>query len=465
MKNNDGDQLNKTEKQAAASLATIYSLRMLGLFMILPVFSIYAQQLEATTPFLIGVAIGAYGLTQALLQIPYGMLSDRIGRKPVIIFGMLMFALGSIIAAISDNIYIVIIGRAVQGSGAIAAAVMALAADLTREQQRIKIMAAIGVSIGMSFAVAMVMGSILNEWIGVDGIFWFTAVLALLGIGVTIFWVPDAPLRFHRETEPVPAQFKRVLSDGQLLRLDIGIFVLHMVLSATFVVLPLALVEKQYVNLAPLEHWKIYLPVMILSMGLMIPFIIIAESKRRMKPVFTGAIAVVALAELGFFVFHDSLYGVAFFLLIFFTAFNILEASLPSLVAKISPAESKGTAMGVYSTSQFLGVFAGGLAGGAVLHSYDITGVFLFACLAMCIWLILALSMKKPHYLSTYVVKLGLVSNDEIDRLIAALTSIRGVAEAVVIAEDRAAYLKVDLHALDKAGLNDFSLKHIKGDI
>jgi predicted MFS family arabinose efflux permease len=464
MKDNNIDKLNATEKRAASSLATIYSLRMLGLFMILPVFSLYAQQLEATTPFLIGVAIGAYGLTQALLQIPYGMLSDRIGRKPVIIFGMLLFAFGSVIAAMSDSIYGVIIGRAIQGSGAIAAAVLALAADLTREEHRLKIMAAIGVSIGMAFAVAMVLGSVLNEWIGVDGIFWFTAALALLGIAVTLFWVPDAQRSFHRETEPVASQFKSVLADQQLLRLDFGIFILHMVLTATFIVLPMVLVNEQHANLPSVDHWKVYLPVMILSMVLMIPFIIIAESKRRMKQVFAGAIAAVALAELGFFEFSNSLYSLAFFLLIFFSAFNILEASLPSLVAKTSAAESKGTAMGVYSSSQFLGAFAGGVVGGTVLHNYGVTGVFLFAGLAMCLWLLVALSMKNPRYLSNYIVKLGPVNNDEIAHLVAGLTGIRGVAEAVVIAEDSAAYLKVELHALDKAGLQEFSLKHIQGD-
>ena len=203
---------------------------------------------------------------------------------------------------------------------------------------------------------------------------------------------------------------------------------------------------------------------MILAMGLMIPFIIAAESKRRMKPVFIGAIAMAAVAELGFFLLHNSLYGLVFFLLIFFTAFNILEASLPSLVAKVSPAEAKGTAMGVYSTSQFLGAFAGGAAGGAVLHGYGLTGVFLFAALALGVWLILALSMKNPRYLSNYVVSLGRVRDDEIDHLIAGLTGIRGVAEAVVIPDDGAAYLKVELHALDKIGLQDFSLKHRQGD-
>ncbi len=341
---------------------------------------------------------------------------------------------------------------------------MALAADLSREEHRIKIMAAIGMSIGFAFAVAMVLGSILNEWIGVAGIFWLTAGFALIGVGVTLFWVPDAPKTFHRETEPVPEQFKAILSDHQLLRLDVGILILHMVLTATFIVIPIALTNEHYANLPSAEHWKVYLPVMILAMVLMVPFIIIAESKRRMKEVFVGAIAVVAVAEWGFWAFNDSFYALAFFILVFFSAFNILEASLPSLVSKMSPTEAKGTAMGVYSTSQFFGAFLGGIIGGNLLGIYGINGVFLFAMLAMLVWLLIALTMKSPRYLSSFVVKLSKVKAEDIPKVTAGLTGICGVAEAVVIPEDGAAYLKVELHALDKAGLNEFSIKYSEED-
>ncbi len=442
--------LNAHEKKSAYSLASIYALRMLGLFMILPVFSLYAKDLDGNTPFLIGMAIGAYGLTQAIFQIPFGMLSDKFGRKPMIVLGLIIFAIGSLVAATSTTIYGVILGRLLQGSGAIAAVLMAMAADLTREENRLKVMATIGVSIGFSFAIAMVAGSLLDSWIGVNGIFYVTAILALLGILIVIFIVPDVKqLKFHRDTEVTTDNVSSSLKDPQLLRLDAGIFILHMVLTATFLVMPMVLVDEQYANIVLADHWMIYLPVMFFSMLLMVPFIILAESKRKMKAVFVGAILTMIVAQLGFWSSYQSIYGLSAFLLVFFTAFNLLEASLPSLVSKISPPENKGTAMGIYSTSQFLGAFSGGIIGGNLLGLYGIESIFLFSALSFVLWFFIAVTMKNPRYLSSYVVNVDKVTADDALLLTRELTDVSGVAEVVVIVEDGQAFLKVDLHALD----------------
>ena len=453
--------LSSEEKRSAYSLASIYSLRMLGLFMILPVFSLYAQDLSGSTPLLIGIAIGAYGLTQALFQIPYGYLSDRVGRKPMIILGLSIFAVGSIIAAMASDIYWVIIGRLLQGSGAVAAVLMAFAADLTREEHRLKVMAIIGMSIGFSFGIAMVLGSLLEQWIGVNGIFLLTSVLAVLAIFIVIFIVPNpVNIKHHRDTEAEPGKLIKMLKDPQLFRLDLGIFILHMVLTATFIVLPLALTQEDVGNLPVSSHWQIYLPTIFLSMILMIPFIIIAETKRKMKSVFLGAILVLVLTEICFYFFSYSALIIAVILLVFFTAFNLLEASLPSLVAKISPAENKGTAMGVYSTSQFLGAFIGGVIGGLVMDYWGLKAVYLFAVISLLSWLMIAVTMKSPRYLSNFVVKVSQAKATDIIHLTQLLTDVNGVAEAVIDIEAGEAFLKVDLHALDRDKLLDVSKQY-----
>ncbi len=449
----DGQEgMTAVEARAAFSLAGIYSLRMLGLFMILPVFALYAEHLEGFTPALAGIAIGAYGMSQALLQIPFGLLSDRLGRKPVIVAGLLIFALGSVMAASADSIWGVILGRAVQGAGAIAAAIMALTADLTREEHRVKAMAVIGMSIGVSFALAMVLGPLLNTWIGVPGIFWLTALLALGGIAVLLILVPQpVSSRIHRDAEPIPAQFASVLRNGQLLRLDLGILVLHMILTATFVVLPLVLRDE--VGMDPALHWKLYLPVLVAAMVAVVPFIIIAEKKRRMRPVFLGAIVTLGLAELGLFWQGGSEQYLILWLFVFYAAFNLLEASLPSLVAKMAPPDSKGTAMGFYSSAQFLGAFLGGAVGGTVHAEFGTHAVFLFATLAAVVWFVVALTMKNPRYLSSYLLHIEPVDERQAQRLVSRLTAVQGVAEAVVVAREGVAYLKVDHHALDEAAL------------
>ncbi len=374
-----------TIKNHIVALASILSMRMLGLFMIFPIFSLYAQQLPNITPLLIGLAIGIYGLTQAILQIPFGMLSDRIGRKPIIYFGLLIFAIGSVVAALSSSITGIIIGRALQGSGAIASTILALTADLSTEEDRTKAMATLGISIGMSFIVALILGPIIYNWIGMSGIFWLTAALAISAIVILYYWVPE-PIDCN---STIKTSFKTVLKNTQLLRLDIGIFLLHFSLTALFVVLPISLATQVD------AVWQVYIPVLSLSVVVMVPCIILAEKYNHMKLVFLTAIAILALSQLGFSYLHTNFIGIVIMLFLFFTAFNILEATLPSLISKITPVDSKGTAMGVYSTAQFLGAFMGGISGGFLHQYYGIQTTFIICALLILIWLIFALTMKN----------------------------------------------------------------------
>jgi MFS family permease len=445
------------EKRAGFSLAAIYAVRMLGLFMILPVFSLYAEQFEGATPVLLGLALGIYGLTQGLLQIPYGMLSDRFGRKPMIAIGLIVFAAGSLFAANADTIYEIIAGRALQGSGAVAAVLMALAADLSREEHRLKMMGFIGVSIGFAFAIAMVAGPVLNQIVGLSGIFIVTAILALFALIILFVWVPNPKQsQFHRDAQANPTQFKSLLADRQLLRLDFGILILHMVLMATFVAFPLVLQNQAGLDSA--DHWELYLPVFLVSVALMVPFIILAEAKRRMKQVFVGAIGILTLALINLYFGGDSVWHLAVTMVVFFTAFNLLEASLPSLVAKISPADRKGTAMGLYSASQFIGAFLGGALGGVSYELGGAQGVYLMCIFALLVWLLLAYTMKNPRYVSTYLLKIGKIAPSKVNQMVSTLVSVQGVAEAMIEPEEGIAYLKVEMHALDKEALLKYSI-------
>ncbi len=447
------EQMTATERRAAFWLAGVFSLRMLGLFMILPVFALYAEHLRGNTPALAGLAIGIYGFSQALFQIPFGFLSDHYGRKRIIYIGLLIFAAGSMVAALADSIYGVILGRALQGGGAVSAAVMALAADLTREEHRIKVMATIGVTIGLSFAASMILGPVLNSWIGVPGIFWLTSLFALLGIAVVRFQVPDpVSSRVHRDAEPVASQFGRVLLDGQLLRLNFGIFTLHLLLTATFVAVPLALRDA---GLPSNQHWEIYLLALLFSIVVMVPLIIVAEKYRQLKVVFVGAILTLVATEFGLLNLHDTVLEIAALLLVFFSAFNLLEATLPSLIAKMAPPDAKGTAMGIYSSSQFLGAFAGGAIGGWLRGLLGLKGVFAFTTFGAIAWLLVAWNMANPRYLSSYLLNVGDLDEVEAQLLASRLSEVQGVAEAVVVAAEGVAYLKVDRHVLDEIALRE----------
>lgn len=371
---------------------------MLGLFLILPVFAVHAAHLEGgDNQTLVGIALGTYGLTQGILQIPFGMASDRYGRKPVIIFGLVLFAIGSFIAAAADSMAVVILGRAIQGAGAISAAVVAFVADLTREEHRTKAMAMVGASIGLVFALSLVAAPALYKVIGMGGIFALTGVLALAAIWVVVSVVPEQTLVKIESGEHVePASLGEVLRLPELLRLNFGIFALHVVQMAIFVVVPLALVSAG--GLTVDQHWQVYLPVVLVSFAMMLPPIFYAEKKAgAMKVVFLGAIGLMAAVQLGFLVMLDNFSALVILLLGFFVAFNILEASLPSLVSRMAPAGARGTAIGVYNTTQALGLFVGGAAGGWLAQNHGPSSVFVLGTVLIVLWGIVAAGMRSPQ--------------------------------------------------------------------
>jgi MFS family permease len=394
-----GDRMSAAEWRASLGLAGIFGLRLLGMFIILPVFALYAEHLPGGhSHTLVGIALGAYGLTQALLQIPFGWLSDRWGRKPAIYLGLVVFALGSFLAACAQDIYVVILGRIVQGAGAISAVVIALTADLTRDEQRTKAMAIIGVSIGATFGLSMVAGPILGRIAGVPGIFALTGVLALSALAVVRWVVPDPAAHVHAGSDGNgragrQAGFASVLAHPELVRLNYGIFALHAVLMALFVVVPFSLRDA---GLPPDRHWLVYLPVMAGSVLLMVPPLILSERRGQQKLAFLASIGVLLAAQALLALPEPSRVDIAIALLVFFAGFNLLEASLPSLISRAAPPQARGTATGVYSSVQFLGTFAGAAAGGFVSQHFGTPAVFLLCGLLTMSWLLVAWPMRAP---------------------------------------------------------------------
>lgn len=448
--------MNALEKRSVSALASVYAMRMLGLFMVMPVFMLLGNDLNGATPALLGFAIGAYGLSQALLQIPFGMLSDRVGRKRMIYIGLVLFAAGSLLAASTDSIYVVIAGRILQGAGAIASVLMALLSDLTREEERTKAMATVGISIGLSFSVSLVLGPLIGSIWGLSGIFYVTAALAVLALVVVQRVVPTPHQhRISADTHPAREMLGKVLSDRRLLRLDFGIFALHLVLTALFLAFPSILQDS--LGLASRSHWWFYLSVMVTSFFAMVPFIIIGEKKRKMKPVLCGAIALLMLATAGLASVAVGLAAAWGLLFFFFMAFNLLEASLPSLISKEAPAASKGTAMGVYSTSQFMGAFLGGALGGVLLEQFGLAGVLWFMVAVLGIWFLVALTMPSPGYTSSFVLQLQQAVAGHYDEIDDSLRRLPGVQDVVIVEGAATAYLKVDRRHFDEALLADFS--------
>lgn len=446
------EKMTRLELRASVSLALVFALRMFGMFSILPVLALHAKGLPGgDSPLLVGIALGIDGLAQALLQIPFGLLSDRFGRKPVIYLGLALFALGSFIAAAGDSLAVIILGRLVQGTGAVAAAVIALVADLTRDEHRAKAMAMIGISIGATFGASMVIGPALEHWIGVPGIFALTGVLALFAMGVIRFVVPAPKVsRVHADAETVPGQIAAVLRNTELQRLNFGIFSLHSAMRGLFVVVPLLLVDVG--GLPGAKHWKVYLPIMAVGFFGAVPAIIVAEKYGRMKAVFCSAIGLLVLSTLVMAVFVRHFGGIVAGLFGFFLAFNLLEATLPSLVSKIAPVGSKGTAIGVYNSAQFLGLFLGGALGGFLAQHVGTPAVFVFSTGLVLAWLLLALSMVSPPRVRTVVLPVGNLDEAGAARLSTALSALAGVSEATIIGTEGVAYLKVSMAQWDEAG-------------
>jgi len=444
------------ERQAVLSLALLYIFRMLGLFMVLPVLALSGAHYEGSSPFLLGIALGVYGISQALLQVPFGSLSDRFGRKPLIAFGLLLFAAGSIVAASAETIEGLIAGRMLQGAGAIAGVIMAMVGDLTSTQGRTKAMASIGASIGIAFAVALVIGPLIASFGGVSTIFWVTALLAISGLVVLYSWVPNPVLNHGSglaQNEAPKATIRSLLFDRQLLPLNVGIFTLHCVLMAMFVILPLILLDS--LAIAQANHSWVYLGLLCSAFIAMVPMMIIAERKGLVKPFVLISILSLSIALLALAWQFDHRIWVLFFVWVFFVGFNYLEASLPSLMSKTVPAASKGAGSGLFSTCQFLGAALGGVMGGWLYAHYSFTGVLLGCTLLVILWLMVALGMKIPSKLSRFCVPL---KGQDYGQLAPELLALPGVEETIYSREEDAAYLTIDRQRFDQAQLTTMGL-------
>lgn len=424
-------------------IAAIFSFRMLGLFLLIPVFSIYATNLHGATPMLIGFALGGYGLTQGILQMPFGMLSDKFGRKPILTLGLILFVFGSIIGAITHSIYGMILARILQGTGAIGSVLIALLADLTPDEQRTKAMAVIGMTIGTSFSLAMVLSPVIASRFGLAGIFSLTAILAFSGLILLHLVIPNpAKERFHVDSEANPTLFKPVIKNKHLQRLNIGIFCQHFILTSTFFAIPM-LLNHQIMQGSLTQQWHFYLPLMLFSFILMIPFIIIAETKKLMKAVFVMSILITTLTQ-GLLAFTcQNWFSLCLLMFAYFVAFNILEATLPSLVSKQASPNSKGTAMGIYSTSQFLGLFLGGSLAG-ILYQWDSNqGIFITNAILAFTWLCVSFFMQPNVYLSTLTIPYS-PANKEDRSIIDQLLALNGITEVFFAKDEQVLYLRID---------------------
>ncbi|SNC58505.1 MFS transporter [Sodalis endosymbiont of Henestaris halophilus] len=440
------------ELRATWSLCTVLSLRMLGMFMVLPVLTTYGMTLQGASEFLIGLSIGIYGLMQAICQIPCGLFADRVGRKQFIIGGLLVFSLGSFIAAMTENIWGVILGRALQGSGTVSAAIMALLSDLTREQNRTKAMAFIGVSFGVTFAIAMVVSPIITHNIGLRGLFGGITALALVSVFLTQFVVPNAIKHtINREANIVRSSIGKILTNSQLLKLNMSIFCLHTILMSNFIALPAMMAAADFL---PNKQWKVYLITMLVSFAAVVPAIIYAEVKRRMKLLLLGCVTLLLFTELLLIFANGYLLMMFVGIQLFFLAFYVIEALLPSLISKEAPASYKGTAMGVYSTSQFIGVAFGGTLGGFMLQTQGSCLVFLAGAVVALAWWVISATLREPPYVSSLRITLPIsCASVDYDQLAQRLQAHPGVTEVVVVPQEHSVYVKVDITQTNRTEL------------
>lgn len=436
-------KMNSLERRSIISLTSIMSMRMIGLFMVLPLFSLYASQLAGASATLVGMAMGVYGLSQALFQIPFGSLSDRLGRKPIITLGLCIFIAGSIIAGMAHSITCMMIGRALQGAGAVGSTILAMMADLTREEQRTKSMAIAGISIGFSFSVAMFLGPVLTKWLPIHYLFYLAACFGFCALMILHRYVPTPRhIGWHRDMEPEWSSFLKLLLHPELAKLNSGIFILHAIFTATFIVIPISLLH--FAGLKADHQWVMYLPTLLVAFLIALSLIALAERQQQLKLYFLGGIAALIISELCLWQAGGNILLNALGLCLFFSAFSLLEAFLPSLVSRTAPAARKGSALGLYSCAQFLGIFVGGVLGGWLYGKYHFWGVYLFCVILGLIWFALAFLMQPPRYLVTYLLRLSPSQQQRWDTIAAAMRTISGIVEVTFIAEDQMAYLKIE---------------------
>ncbi|AKZ65823.1 MFS transporter [Candidatus Palibaumannia cicadellinicola] len=445
--------MNITELRAICGLGTIFTLRMLGIFMVLPVLTTYGIRLQGANVSLIGVAIGIYGFVQLFCQIPFGLLTDRLGCKPLIISGLLIFTIGSIIAALTNSIWGIIIGRALQGAGTITAAVMAMLSDLTREQHRTTAMAVIGVSVSIAFAIAIVLGPIITNIIGLSGLFFLIAVLTIVSILITLFIVPTSHHhKINRNVSIVSESIKNVITNKQLIKLNFGIFCLHTILMLSFITLPHMMTSA---SLLPVDQWKVYLVAILFSLATVVPCTIYAEMKQCIKTVFLCGITILLCSEIILLSAGTNKCIVFIGIQLFFVAFNIMEAIIPYFISKEAPAGLKGTAMGIYSTSQFSGVAFGGIIGGWLFQLRGAELIFLVGVSITLIWLLISTTINEPPYVISLRIDMpSKMSTSKKQQLVQILIAELYVIDVLLIPEENSAYIKVNKKQANSILLN-----------